>query len=115
MILTSLTSAYQAGYQLGKGYDALVTIILLMTIICTNYAEAVRAEGKGEESRLQLYAAPVKKHRLKSLASLNMAVNMKLSPPAHCEKMTYFWWKPVIPIPADGEVIGGSASVARAQ
>ncbi len=46
---------------------------------------------KRAERRLPHCAASTRKLRSKSLASRNMGANMNSSPPAHCEKMTYFW------------------------
>jgi K+-transporting ATPase ATPase B chain len=97
------------GLSVGRLYNAVVTIILVLTVIFANYAEAV-AEGRGRAQ-----AAALRRTRsetsAKKLSQPKYGSKHELIPSAKLRKDDVFLAESGDIIPADGEVIEGVASL----
>jgi K+-transporting ATPase ATPase B chain len=97
------------GLSVSRVYNAVVTIILVMTVIFANYAEAV-AEGRGRAQAAALRRAR-KETQAKKLSQPKYGSKHELIPSGALRKDDVFLVEPGDIIPADGEVIQGVASV----
>ncbi len=97
------------GLSVSRVYNALVTVVLVMTVIFANYAEAV-AEGRGRAQaaalRLTRKETPAKK-----LNQPKYGTKHDLVPSGALRKDDLFLAETGDIIPADGEVLEGIASV----
>ena len=97
------------GLSVSRGYNALVTIILLFTVVFANYAEAV-AEGRGRAQAAALRRTR-KQTQAKKLSEPQYGNNYEIISSSALQKGDIFLVEPGDTIPADGEVIEGVASV----
>ncbi len=97
------------GLSVSRGYNAVVTIILVMTVIFANYAEAV-AESRGRAQAAALRRSR-KETRAKRLSQPKYGSKHELIPSVALRKDDVFLVETGDIIPADGEVIEGVASV----
>jgi K+-transporting ATPase ATPase B chain len=97
------------GLSVSRGYNALVTIILLFTVVFANYAEAV-AEGRGRAQAAALRRTR-KQTQAKKLSEPKYGNKYEIISSSALQKGDIFLVEPGDTIPADGEVIEGVASV----
>jgi K+-transporting ATPase ATPase B chain len=97
------------GLSVSRPYNAVVTIILVMTVIFANFAEAV-AEGRGRAQAAALRRVR-KETRGKRLSQPKYGSKYELIPSGALRKGDAFLVEMGDIIPADGEVIEGAASV----
>ena len=97
------------GLSVSRGYNALVTIILLFTVVFANYAEAV-AEGRGRAQAAALRRTR-KQTQAKKLSEPQYGNKYEIISSSALQKGDIFLVEPGDTIPADGEVIEGVASV----
>jgi len=97
------------GLSVSRAYNALVTVILVMTVVFANYAEAV-AESRGRAQAAALRHSR-KETRAKRLSQPKYGSKHELIPSVALRKDDVFLVETGDIIPADGEVIEGVASV----
>ena len=97
------------GLAASRGYNAVITIILLLTVIFANFAEAV-AEGRGRAQAAALRRVH-KETRVKRLSQPKYGSNYEIIASSAVRKGDVFLVETGDTIPADGEVIEGTASV----
>ena len=97
------------GLSVSRAYNAVVTIILVVTVIFANYAEAV-AEGRGRAQAAALRRTR-KETSAKKISQPKYGSKHELIPAGALRKDDVFLVEPGDIIPADGEVIEGVASL----
>ena len=97
------------GLAASRGYNAVITIILLVTVIFANFAEAV-AEGRGRAQAAALRRVH-KETRVKRLSQPKYGSKYEIIASSALRKGDVFLVETGDTIPADGEVIEGTASV----
>jgi K+-transporting ATPase ATPase B chain len=97
------------GLSVSRVYNAVVTVVLAMTVIFANYAEAV-AEGRGRAQAAALRATR-KETPAKRLSRPKYGSKHELVPSGALRKDDVFLAEAGDVIPADGETIEGVASV----
>jgi potassium-transporting ATPase ATP-binding subunit len=97
------------GLAASRGYNAIITIILLLTVIFANFAEAV-AEGRGRAQAAALRRVH-KETRVKRLSQPKYGSKYETIPSSALQKGDVFLVETGDTIPADGESIEGTASV----
>jgi len=97
------------GLSVSRTYNAVVTIILVVTVIFANYAEAV-AEGRGR-AQAEALRRTRKETSAKKLSQPKYGSKYELIPSGALRKDDLFLVEPGDILPADGEVIEGVASL----
>jgi K+-transporting ATPase ATPase B chain len=97
------------GLSVSRLYNAVVTVILVVTVIFANYAEAV-AEGRGRAQAAALRRTR-KETSAKKLSQPKYGGKHELVPSGALRKDDIFLVEPGDIVPADGEVIEGVASL----
>lgn len=108
LILTIDPSIF-GGLAASRGYNAIITIILVLTVIFANFAEAV-AEGRGRAQAAALRRVH-KETRVKRLSQPKYGSKYELISSGELRKGDVFLVETGDTIPADGEAIEGTASV----
>ena len=97
------------GLSVSRGYNALVTVILVLTVVFANFAEAV-AEGRGRAQAAALRRTR-RETQAKKLSAPKYGSKFEIVPSPALRKDDVFLVETGDIIPADGEIIEGVASV----
>ena len=107
MILVTVISLFQSSESLGTpGYNFVITLILFITVIFGNFAEAIaEAKGKAQADSLRKTRQDTQARRVLSSGGIELISSAEL------RKGDVFVVEAGETIPADGEIIEGLASV----
>ncbi len=107
-ILVALIAARHAAAGVDWGFEAVVGVILLLTVVLANFAEAIaEARGRGQ-------AASLRSARAELTARRREARGEERVPAANLRKGDVVVVSAGELIPADGEIIAGVASISEA-
>jgi K+-transporting ATPase ATPase B chain len=107
MLIVTIVSAFSVNDNLGNvGYNSIITILLLLTVLFGNFAEAIaEARGKAQADTLRKTRKETKAKKLNEDGSIAEVNSSDLN------KGDIFLVEEGDVIPADGEIIEGLASI----